>query len=121
MLFSFERFWNIIGEKEVEVVWKPNEDLSHIIVDDGMFDHHMPDAIQEVLEHLYQQRVEGMGLKIATLDDPIKLDTTFHSNASFSEMSKTEENNDTIKITESTTKAVVHASLEDEHETTTAL
>ena len=49
------RFWNIIGEKELYAVWMPNIEFSHIIVDRGMFHDHMPDSVQEAVEHLYQQ------------------------------------------------------------------
>ena len=51
------RFWNIIGEKEVNAVWKPNEDLCHIIVDTGMFDHHLPDSVLSAVDHLYDQQI----------------------------------------------------------------
>ena len=108
-------------------MWRPNEDLSHVIVDDGMFDHHMPDAIQEVIEHLYRQQVERLtGDKVAMLADPIKPDTKFHSNASLlSDMSKTEMYEDAFKITDvdqNTThvQAVVHASLDGGNKITTA-
>ena len=108
-------------------MWRPNEDLSHIIVDDGMFDHHMPDAIQKVIEHLYRQQVERLtDDKVAMLADPIKPDTKFHmySNASLlSDMSKTEVYEDAFKITDvnqNTTQAVVHASLDGGNKITTA-
>ena len=56
-------------------MWMPNAEFSHIIVDSGIFDHHLPDTIQEVVERLYQHQVELSGRKVATLDDPIQLDT----------------------------------------------
>ena len=33
----------------------PNVEFSHIIVDKGMFQDHMPDSIQDAVEHLYRQ------------------------------------------------------------------
>jgi len=51
------RFWNIIGEKEVNAVWKPNEDFCQIIVDTGMFDHHLPDSVVSAVDHLYDQHI----------------------------------------------------------------
>ena len=114
----------------------PNEDLSRIIVADGMFDHHMPDILQEVIEHLYQQQVEGnfKGLKVATLNDPLKLDTnyddkeengqstqSFHNGVVFSALSDTKKscmNEDTIKTVDkdwSNTDATVHSSPANVH------
>ena len=103
----------------------PNKDLCHIIVADGMFDHHMPDILQEVIEHLYRQQVERMNLSVATLDDPIELDPTyddkkengqfFHNDEVFpalSDMKKICLNEDTIKTVDkhgNTTNAIVHA------------
>ena len=55
----FQRFWNIIGEKEVCAVWKPNEEFCHIVVDTGIFDHHMPDSVQGAVERLYQHQIQG--------------------------------------------------------------
>jgi len=56
-IFLNYRFWNIIGEKEVNAVWKPNEDFCHIIVDTGMFDHHLPDSVVSAVDHLYDQHI----------------------------------------------------------------
>ena len=36
-------------------MWMPNVEFSHIIVDRGMFHDHMPDSVQNAVEHLYQQ------------------------------------------------------------------
>ena len=112
----------------------PNAEFSHIIVDAGIFDHHMPDTIQEVLDHLYQHHVELSGHKVAALNDPIKLDTTsdddkengiptqpFHSNGVFSASSDymADENEDTIKdgdVNRNTTEVIVHALPEGENE-----
>ena len=33
----------------------PNVEFSHIIVDKGMLDDHMPDSVQDAVEHLYRQ------------------------------------------------------------------
>ena len=55
------RFWNIFGEREIDAVWKPNEDFCHIIVDDGMFDHHLPDSVVSVINRLYNQHISGRG------------------------------------------------------------
>lgn len=57
--FLFNRFWNIIGEKEVCAVWKSNEEFCHIVVDTGIFDHHMPDSVQGAIERLHYHQVHG--------------------------------------------------------------
>jgi len=53
------RFWNLLGEKKVSAVWKPNEDFCHIVVDDGMFDDHLPDGVTSAIDRLYNQHVTG--------------------------------------------------------------
>jgi len=58
-VFILQRFWNIIGEKEVCAVWRPNEEFCHIVVDTGIFDHHMPDSIQGAVERLYHHQIVG--------------------------------------------------------------
>ena len=57
--WHINRFWNILGEKKVSAVWKPNEDFCHIIVDDGMFDHHLPDYVTNAVDRLFNQHVAG--------------------------------------------------------------
>jgi len=53
------RFWNIFGEKEIDAVWKPNEDFCHIIVDSGMFNHHLPDSVLNAINNLNDQHITG--------------------------------------------------------------
>ena len=65
-----QRFWNVIGEKEVYAVWMPNAEFSYIIVNSGILDDHLPDTIQEVIDRLYQQVLSGR-----KVEDPIQLDT----------------------------------------------
>ena len=38
-------------------MWMPNEEFGHIIVDNGMFDHHMPDSVQGAIERLYHHQI----------------------------------------------------------------
>jgi len=57
-MFHF-RFWNIFGEKEICAVWKPNEEFCHIIVDNGMLDHHLPDSVLNAVNRLYNQHISG--------------------------------------------------------------
>ena len=116
-------------------MWMANAEFSHIIVDSGIFDHHMPDTIQEVVEHLYQHQVELSGHDVATLEDPIMLDTKsdnkekdqptqhLHSNAAFgfsapepvckqNGTNKTDGNEDTITaahVNISITEAIVES------------
>ena len=59
VLFGVRRFWNIFGEKEVCAVWKCNEEFCHIIVDTGIFDHHLPDSVLGAVERLYQHQISG--------------------------------------------------------------
>ena len=59
VLFAVRRFWNIIGEKEVCAVWKSNEEFCHIIVDTGIFEHHLPDSVLGAVERLYQHQISG--------------------------------------------------------------
>ena len=40
-------------------MWKPNEEFCHIIVDTGIFDHHLPDSVQGAVERLYQHQIVG--------------------------------------------------------------
>ena len=40
-------------------MWKPNEEFCHIIVDNGMLDHHLPDSILSAVERLYNQHISG--------------------------------------------------------------
>ena len=40
-------------------MWKPNEEFCHIIVDTGIFDHHLPDSVQGAVERLYQHQIFG--------------------------------------------------------------
>ena len=40
-------------------MWKPNEEFCHIIVDTGIFDHHLPDSVQGAVECLYQHQIVG--------------------------------------------------------------
>jgi len=40
-------------------VWKPKEEFYHIIVDNGMLDHHLPDSILSAVERLYNQHISG--------------------------------------------------------------
>ena len=40
-------------------MWKPNEDFCHIIVDDNMFDDHLPDYVTSAIDRLYNQHVTG--------------------------------------------------------------
>ena len=56
---SHYRFWNIFGEKEICAVWKPNEEFCHIVVDNGMLDHHLPDSVLSAVERLYNQHISG--------------------------------------------------------------
>jgi len=58
---TYCRFWNIIGEREIDAVWKPNEDFCHIVVDTGMFDHHVPDSVVNAVDRLYNQYTSGKG------------------------------------------------------------
>jgi len=41
-------------------VWKPNEDFCHIVVDDGMFDDHLPDYVTSAINRLYNQHITGI-------------------------------------------------------------
>ena len=59
VLFAVQRFWNIIGEKEVCAVWKANEEFCHIVVDTGIFEHHLPDSVLGAVERLYQHQISG--------------------------------------------------------------
>ena len=113
-------------------MWMPNAEFSHIIVDSGIFDHHMPDSIQEVVERLYQHQIELSDHNVATLGDPIQLDTKsddkkengqpsqdLHSDAAFGfSAHKTDGNEDTITaahVNGSTIEAIVHALPEGEN------
>jgi len=42
-------------------VWKPNEDFCHIIVDNGMFDHHLPDSVVSAIDRFCNQYTSGKG------------------------------------------------------------
>lgn len=127
-------------------MWMPNAEFSHIIVDSGIFDDHLPDTIQEVVERLYQHQVELSGHKVATLDDPIQLDVKsdsdkkenaqpthdLHSDAVFGSSApepvckqngtnKTDGKEDTITAAHvSRTEAIVHAFPEGENGLLTA-
>jgi len=52
-------------------VWKPNEDFCHIVVDDGMFDDHLPDYVTSAINRLYNQRI--------TENDKIQKRTLVHT------------------------------------------
>ena len=40
-------------------MWKSNDEFCHIVVDTGLFDHHMPDSVQGAVERLYHHQVHG--------------------------------------------------------------
>ena len=35
-------------------MWKGNEEFCHVIVDTGIFEHHLPDSVLGAVEHLYR-------------------------------------------------------------------
>ena len=53
-------------------MWMPNVEFSHIIVDKGMLDDHMPDSVQNAVQHLYRQLlgVDAAESKSLTNDEP---------------------------------------------------
>ena len=121
----------------------PNAEFSHIIVNSGIFDDHLPDTIQEVVERLYQRQVERLGYKV---EDPIQLDTkcdsdkkengqpmqNLHSDAAFgfsasepackqNGTDNTDRKEDTITTAHvSTTEVIVHTLPEGENGSLTA-
>ena len=127
-------------------MWMPNAEFSHIIVNSGIFDDHLPDTIQKVVDRLYQHQVERFGRKAPTLEDPIQLDTkcdgdkketrqpmqNLHSDAAFgfsasepvckqNGTDNTDRKEDTITAAHvSITEAIVHALPEGENGSLTA-
>lgn len=90
-------------------MWMPNVEFCHIIVDTGIFDHHMPDSVQGAIERLYQHQIIDKQTTDMKPDDKNDIPVQYHCHSTeevcISEPTHAHQLDETNNIDKGTIKA----------------